>query len=166
MIRTLLAGLGLAVGLILTPAALVRADPALWIAVVVPAAVGDRLDGRALSLIFRRKQLYAGDGGRWQPVNLPADHGLRRRFSQAVLGASPEALEDYWNQQYFQGLLPPHVLGSEEAVLRFVTSTPYAIGYLPACHDAADVRTVLVISPDGGIRDPSEAPACAPNEPG
>ena len=124
----------------------------------------DRLDGRALSLIFRRKQIYAEDGGRWQPVNLPADHALRRQFSRAVLGGSPETLEDYWNQQYFQGLLPPHVLGSEEAVLRFVASTPDAIGYVAACHDGAGLHTVLVIDPDGAVRAPHELPRCPATE--
>jgi hypothetical protein len=164
--RTVLARAGLVLGVMLTPAATLRADPTPWIAVVVPAAVGDRLDGRALSLIFRRRQLYAEDGGRWQPVNLPADHALRRRFSHAVLGASPEALEDYWNQQYFQGLLPPHVLGSEHAVLRFVVATPYAIGYVSACLPQAGLRTVLMIDPDGGERDPRDAPPCAAVAPG
>jgi hypothetical protein len=159
--RGLLASAGLALCLALAPAAAVRSDPAVWMAVVVPATVDDRLDGLTLSLIFRRKLIYSQDGGRWEPVNLPADHALRRQFSRAVLGASPEALEDFWNQQYFQGLLPPHVLGSEEAVMRFVASTPYAIGYVAACHDAAHLRTVLAIDPDGTVREPHDVPPCA-----
>lgn len=163
--QLVLASAALALGLVLAPVGEVRGEAVEWIAVVVPAAVEDPLDRRMLSLIFRRKQLFAVDGTRWQPVNLPADHVLRRHFSRAVLGASPEALEDYWNQQYFQGLLPPHVLGSEQAVLRFVASTPQAIGYVGACRAAAGLRTVLLIDPDGGIRDPREAPSCAAEPP-
>lgn len=163
--RGLLASAVLALGLALGPASGVRADPAPWIAVVVPATLEDRVDGRALALIFRRKQLFAPDGGRWQPVNLPADHPLRRQFSRAVLGATPESLEDFWNQQYFQGLLPPHVLGSEQAVLRFVASTPHAIGYIAACHDDAGLRTVVLIDPEGALREPREAPPCAAESP-
>ena len=144
-----------------------RSDPtAVWIAVVVPATVEDRLDGRALSLIFRRKLIYAHGGGRWQPVNLPADPALRPHFSRAVIGASPEGLEDFWNQQYFQGLLPPHVVGSEEAVLRFVASTPYAIGYVAACHQMTSLRTVLAIDPGGTVREPDDVPPCAAPPPG
>jgi hypothetical protein len=164
--RVLLASAALALGLALGPATSVRGETALWIAVVVPATVDDRFDGRMLALIYRRKQLFAQDGGRWQPVNLPADHPLRRHFSRVVLDATPEGLEDYWNQQYFQGLLPPHVLGSEEAVLRFVASTPRAVGYVAACHDGTGLRTVLLIDPEGGMRDPREAPACALEAPG
>lgn len=153
--------LGLVV--LVVPSMVVRAELVPWIAVVMPEAGADRLDGRMLSLIYRRKQIYTPEGERWLPVNLPVDHPLRRRFSRAVLGISPELLDDYWNEQYFQGVLPPHVLGSEQAVLRFVASTPHAIGYVSACHDGGQrLRTVLVIDPEGIVRAPDEAPACPP----
>ena len=104
-----------------------------WIAVVMPASEPElHPDAETLSLIFKRRKLYAEDGGRLQPVNLPADSSLRRRFSRAILRQSPEAQEEYWNQQYFQGVLPPHVLASEAAVLRFVSETPHSVGYLDA----------------------------------
>lgn len=132
-----------------------------WIAVVVPAGDAvETVNERTVSLIFRRKALYAADGSRVQPVNLPADNPLRRRFSQALLGTSPEGMEDYWNQQYFQGLMPPHVLASEAAVDRFVDATAHAIGYLSACAVGARLRIVLVIDPDQRVLPPTAMPAC------
>lgn len=148
---------------VFTPA-LCAAEP--WIAVVVPAEDAvDPLDETDIGLIFRRKKLYAADGARLQPVNLPADHALRRRFSRALLRQSPEAMEDYWNQQYFQGVLPPHVLASEIAVQRFVGATAHAIGYLPACLMNERLRAVLLIDPDGHVQSASAQPDCGTPKP-
>ncbi len=142
---------------------LAQTDEAAWIAVVVTPESADRFDARELALVFRRKKLFADDGERLTPVNLPADHPLRRRFSRSVLGQSPEALESYWNQQYFQGVLPPHVVESEAAMLRFVQATPHAVGYLHACHGASQLHTILVIDPAGDLHPPQDAPACEGN---
>jgi hypothetical protein len=53
------------------------------IAVVVPAnAQREALEIADLALIFKRKRLLWNGGARIVPVNLPADHPLRRQFSQ------------------------------------------------------------------------------------
>lgn len=103
--------------------------------VIAPAGhAGARLALPELALIFKRKKLFwPGGRGRIQPANLPARDPARRQFSEAVLGARPEALESYWNEQYFQGIRPPHVLASGAAMLRFVAETRNAIGYVDAC---------------------------------
>jgi hypothetical protein len=98
-----------------------------------------------ISLIFKRKQKYWENGIRIQPVNLPTSHPLRRAFSQTILGQSPEALEDYWRERYFHGVLPPYVLASEEAVVLFVSATPGAIGYVSACVPEHGVDVVLMV---------------------
>lgn len=148
-------------------AAAARADdavpPAAPIAVIVPAALGEAaLDADVLAQIYRRKKLLWDDGARVVPVNLPADSPLRRQFSRAVLRQSPEALEDYWNQQYFQGVLPPHVLASEAAVLRFVAETEHAIGYLSACAVDVRVRVLMIIDVQGRIKGPDTPVECPP----
>lgn len=101
--------------------------------------------------IFRRKRQLWDDGSRIVPVNLPATHPLRRLFSQRLFKRSPEDMQDYWNDQYFHGVLPPAVLASEEAVIRFVVSTPGAIGYVSSCTQDKRVVVVAVVpSPDTG----------------
>jgi hypothetical protein len=69
-----------------------------------------------------------------------------------VLHKTPEELEDYWRDLYFNGISPPFVLASEEAMIRFVASTPGAVGYVSQC--VADKRVVVVATIDGG-------PACS-----
>lgn len=118
------------------------------VAVVVAAnAPGANLATLDLALIFRRKKQYIG-ATRAQPVNLPAQHPLRRWFSQQLLHKTPEELEDYWRDMYYNGISPPFVLASEEAVLRFVASTPGAVGYVSPC--AVDRRVTVVLQLEGG----------------
>jgi ABC-type phosphate transport system substrate-binding protein len=119
--------------------------------IAAPGVTDHHLTRESISLIFKRKQKYWEDGTRIQPVNLPTSHPLRRAFSQAILGHPPEALEDYWREMYFHGVLPPHVLASEEAVILFVNSTPGAIGYVSACIPEHGVDVVLLVG---------EVPAC------
>jgi len=115
-------------------------------AVIAANGTVDRLLSReAVSQIFTRKQNHWNSGLRIQPVNLPATHPLRRTFSQAVMGHLPEEMEDYWREMYFHGVLPPHVLASEEAVILFVASSPGAIGYVSTCYPDRRVTVVLVV---------------------
>ena len=121
------------------------------VAVVVAAqAPAASLTLEELAQVYRRRRQFVG-GQRVQPINLPASHGLRRFFSQSVLQQAPEDMEDYWRDMYFNGIFPPFVLASEEAVLRFVSSTPGAIGYVSAC--ALDRRVTVLLMLEGG-------PAC------
>lgn len=136
--------------LALSPAAASAADEPL--AVVVPRVfAGHDLNAQELALIFKRKKLAWDDGTPIQPVNLPSDHPARRHFSQRILKSLPEAQTEYWNAQYFQGVFPPHVLASSEAVLRFVADTPGSIGYVPACKADTRVKVALWIDAGGAV---------------
>lgn len=128
----------------LAPAAPGSSGIAVIVAKDSPETAVDRRD---LALIYRHKKRFWSDGTRVTPVNLPAAEAVRRAFSVAVLGRSPEELDDYWRERYFHGELPPFVAGSPEAVIRFVTSTPGAIGYVPAC--IADGRVSVLMLIDG-----------------
>jgi hypothetical protein len=95
--------------------------------------------------IFLKKTLVNAQGTRWIPLNLNPDHPLRQAFSQTVFKQRPEDMEVYWNDQYFQGISPPYVVNSEEAVLRFIASTHGAIGYILPCHLDARVQVVFKV---------------------
>lgn len=128
------------------------------IAVIAPVQRGPvSFDADDVSLIYKRKKLMWPDGRRIEPVNLPADHPLRRRFTESVLRLTPEAMESYWNEQYYHGIRPPHVLASEAAVLRFVAGTRNAIGYLPYCSMDERVRAVLLVDAEGRVL-PADTP--------
>jgi ABC-type phosphate transport system substrate-binding protein len=147
-------GCSLLIGmLVLEHAVLAQAPPRRGIAVIMAeGSPVSFLSSENLALIFKRKRNFWDNGERIQPVNLPPAHPLRRAFSQQVLGRSPEELDDYWRDMYFHGVLPPFVLASEEAVIRFVATTPGAIGYVSAC--ALDHRVTVVLRLD-------EGPVCA-----
>ena len=108
------------------------------------------LNREELTRIFKsRKRFWEGPplaGLRIQPVNLPASHPLRHAVSMQLFRRSPEEMDDYWQDMYFHGVLPPYVLASEEAVIRFVAITPGAIGYVSHC--VADHRVSIVMHLD------------------
>jgi hypothetical protein len=55
-------------------------------------------------------------------------------------------LATYWNQRYFEaGEFPPATLASQEAVLRFVSKNPNAIGYVTGEETSDSVAVVRVL---------------------
>ncbi len=114
------------------------------IAVVVhDPALAAGLDRASLARIYRRWQRIDTAGRPLVPVNLPADAPLRRAFTQALFRQSPEDMRGFWDERYFQGVSPPTVLASPEAVERFVRRTPGALGYLPDCRTPPDLVVAL-----------------------
>lgn len=108
-------------------------------------AVVQQLAARELGQIFWRKKQYWQTGVRIHPVNLHAEHPLRIAFSKTVLGSPPGEQADYWNGLYFHGTKPPYSLQSEEAVLRYVSTTKGAVGYISICELDDRVKPLLWI---------------------
>jgi ABC-type phosphate transport system substrate-binding protein len=103
------------------------------------------------------KKIFMDDNGRpFVPVNLPPENPLRRSLAETLFNKSAQQLQDYWNQRYFQGVAPPYVLGSQEAVVQFVAKTPGAIGYIAACRLDERVKQVFAISLAPAQRDALE----------
>jgi len=96
--------------------------------------------------IFRRQWLINNQGERWIPVNLVSSHPLRQLFSQALFDQTPEELENYWNIKYFQGIAPPHSVASQRAMLRFISTTPNAIGYIYPCLVSDQVKVIFKLT--------------------
>ena len=93
-------------------------------------------------LYLRRRRVWP-DGSRVIPVNLPADSDARQRFSKRVLGRLPQDLSAYWDRLYFDGIQPPVVLRTSEAVCAYLATEPKAIAYVPS-HDV-DTRACRVL---------------------
>ncbi len=99
---------------------------------------------------LRRRRIWP-DGTPSLPVNLPADHPVRRAFSKRVLGRLPEDLEGHWKRLGFDGIRPPPVLQSSQAVCAYVAVEPTAIGYLPlSAVDSDSCRVLLRLAEDAG----------------
>lgn len=131
------------------------------IAVIVASDFAVKALGRTeLNLIFMRKKLYWPSGKRMRPANLPTQHIVRKQFSQQLLGSLPEAQSEYWNEQYFHGTSPPHVVNSQEAMLRYVAETTGAIGYIDACLVDGRVKAVAWLDTDGSFVDAAPSIYC------
>lgn len=110
-----------------------------------------KLDAGELTLIYLRKKLYSSEGKRIIPINLPSNHVVRKQFSSVILGGLPEAQAEYWNEAYYHGITPPHVVGSEDAAIKFVEITPSAIAYVNACKLNDAVKVIVWLATDGSI---------------
>ena len=118
-------------------------EPAQEVVVIAHGAfAAQSLTPAELALIFRRTETIDARGSALVPVNLPGTHPLRVAFSRALFRLDPADMEAYWNERYFHGVAPPHVVASVEAMLRCVAATEGAIGYVPAC--AVDARVKVV----------------------
>jgi ABC-type phosphate transport system substrate-binding protein len=102
-----------------------------------------KLSLEEVAQIYLRRRRFWDDGAAIVPLNMASDAPLRAQFAERVLNQSQARLADYWNRQYFQGILPPATLASTEAVRRYVASEPNAIGYVPASEVNRSVRVVL-----------------------
>lgn len=130
----------IAVLLLAAPAGATAAD---GLAVIVHRQRTDPLDPDRIVQIYLKQRRFWSDGKRIVPVNREAGSELRALFVRRVLGTSASRLVVYWNRQYFQGVLPPATLASDEAVKRFVARERAAIGYVdPGALDDS-VRVVL-----------------------
>ncbi|WP_296927430.1 hypothetical protein [Thiohalocapsa sp.] len=152
--------------LLLCSAATWAAQSPPHIDVVTGAAPIDlRLDRSQLRDIFLKRVVIDRSGTALVPLNMPPDHPLRAAFSEALLGKTPEALRRFWNERYFQGVSPPYVVRSQEAMLRFVTETPGALGYVVSCRADERVRVVAELPVPQDLAD-AVAALCAASQAG
>ena len=99
-----------------------------------------------LSRIFLKKRATWMNEQEAFPVDQHEQSAVRRTFSARVLNKDVASVKQYWQQQVFSGrAVPPPALESDEAVLEFVRSHPYGIGYVSRSATlGANVRTISV----------------------
>jgi len=106
--------------------------------VVIGHANLGKLDSRTMQRIYTGKVVEV-DGVNIIAVNIESGP-LRERFLHDFLNQSGEKYKAYWTVRRYIGKgLPPRELPSAEEVVRFVQSTPGAIGYI----DEGDVTPGL-----------------------
>ena len=107
------------------------------------------IDKRLIARIYRKQITLDRTGKRLHPINLPASHPLRRALSKILFHHLPVEMANYWNEKYFQGISPPHVVDSQEAMIRFIARTSGAIGYIADCMVDKRVRVLMKIKLPG-----------------
>lgn len=130
--------------LITLVAATSGASPSGFKVVVNPQTAASSLRRADLSAMLLKKTARWSDGTAVVPVDQAATSSVRAKISVQIHGKSAAAVKSYWDQQVFSGrLIPPIEKASDEEVLRFVRTTPGAIGYVS---DAAQVAGVKVVA--------------------
>ena len=114
--------------------------------VIVHADRDVRLTRAEVAQIYLKQRRFWENGDSIVPVNRNSGSEAREAFVRLVFGEAGQRLEVYWNRQYFQGILPPATLASDEAVKRFVASERLAIGYISPGLVDASVKVVLRIA--------------------
>jgi len=97
--------------------------------------------------IYLRRRRQWPNGASPVPINLPVSDSTRVAFSMRILGRRPEQLLSYWDRQYYDGITPPVVLPSADAVCEYVRADRNAIGYMPASEASDACRILLILSP-------------------
>jgi len=117
-----------------------------FVVVVHPDVKGGEISRPILSAIFTRRAPNWEDGVACQPIDQSMSSPLRAAFSEAVLEIPVAGLRRLWQGKISEGIEPPPVKASDQAVLDFVKSTPGAIGYVSAGVPLpASVKTMAVI---------------------
>ena len=142
--------LGTALGLSWAGSGILAADaPAGFRLVVSPNSNVTKLDRAEVARIFLRKQSRWRNGGDAVPVDQSARSPVRAAFSKEVLAVEGlgkiSAVEGYWRQLIFTGRgTPPPVKDGDAEVLRYVASTPGAIGYVSESAELSGVKPVTL----------------------
>lgn len=111
-------------------------------AVIVHPSNAAALDDDQIGKIFLGQTKTFPGGGEATPVDIK-EGALREDFGNKVLKKNPAQLKALWARQIFTGgAKPPKELDSEDAVLKFVASTPGAIGYVDAGKVNGTVKAV------------------------
>ncbi len=121
------------------------------LAVIVNVDREARLTISEIARIYLKQRRFWNDRDPIVPLNRDAGSPARESFVRAVFGAKARQLADYWNQQYFRGVLPPATLASDEAVRRFVASEPRAIGYIVRSAVDDSIRVVLYLQDTNSV---------------
>jgi hypothetical protein len=112
------------------PALPQRTETAVPLAVIVHPTRSVQLSPQDVRRVYLKKRRFWDDGAPVIAINQEPGTVARESFSQHLFGNNSGQLGAYWNQQYFQGILPPITLSSGAAVKRYVAHSRDAIGYV------------------------------------
>lgn len=147
-----LADIHLGLGILLALLSLSASAESIPIAIITHNETNiDSLNIAELKLIYLKKKAYWKTGVPILAINLPGEHALRKKFAKTVMGVLPDEQVNYWNMLYFNGIYPPQIIESQEGVIRLVSSTPGAIGYLHPCAVDKRIKQVFWLYPDGNV---------------
>ncbi|MCZ4313307.1 hypothetical protein O4H66_07810 [Comamonadaceae bacterium G21597-S1] len=98
--------------------------------VVIGHPTVKRLDATIVTRIYTGRVIEV-DGVPITAINAPAGTSVRNRFLQVFLNQDEDKYTAYWTVRRYIGKgAPPREMSRSSDIIRFVTSTPGAIGYI------------------------------------
>lgn len=114
------------------------------VAVIVHPSNNNQLDEATISKIFLGREKSFADGQSVVPLALADGAPASAAFNDAVLKKSSSQLKAYWSKLVFTGKgTPPKEIGSDEEMLKLVSTNPSVIGYVDASKVDASVKVAL-----------------------
>jgi ABC-type phosphate transport system substrate-binding protein len=119
-----------------------RADGDAFVVIANPDTEASTIDRGFLRDAFLKKAT-SWHGVTVRPVDLSSRYAARERFTRDVIKKTPAQLRSYWNQQIFSGKgVPPPEVETAAAVVRYVSATRGAVGYVPAGTDVGSAKVI------------------------
>lgn len=117
------------------------------VVVVNPQSGIERLGEDDVINIFLGRYRRLASGIAAEPVDIVDDSTLRARFYRHLVNKSLPEINAYWARLVFSGKTrPPHMVGSVEEALRFVTSQPGGLAYLERAQVDRRVKIVFELA--------------------
>jgi ABC-type phosphate transport system substrate-binding protein len=114
------------------------------IAVIVPADSHAVYDDLTIEKIFLVQVYTLPDGSKAQPVHQKDGNPIHSDFMLGLLNKAPSFIRSGWSKLTFTGAMKPiKELPDDESVIKFVESTPNAIGYVNASKVKGNVRVIM-----------------------
>jgi hypothetical protein len=105
-----------------------------------------RISRDELRPIFQTKKDTWPDGSAVRPFNMPDSSTVRQGFDTAVLGLDPDRVARYWIDRKIRGgERPPQTTVSSALMIKLVSRTAGAVGYVEEAAPDASVKVVARI---------------------
>jgi TonB family protein len=102
-----------------------------YVVIVNPANPSGGLGSALVSELFLKKKVRWESGETVEPIDLSGEPEVRDAFSRDMHGKTTANIRSYWNQVVFSGrATPPLELATSGAVVEYVRSHQWAIGYV------------------------------------
>ncbi len=109
-----------------------------------PSVTTSTLSKQEIIQIFLGKK-KRWDGGGKVVFAIQEDSQIHKLFLKEYIRKTPSQYANYWKTQIFSGEgKPPKSLGDDAKMIKFVTETPGAVGYVSPGADLNKVKTIIV----------------------
>jgi len=154
MRKSILRGVIVGTALLLSPIPSFAGVPRGIVVVANKAVSATHISREELRLIFQTKKNTWPDGTPAKPFNLPDSDSTRQGFDAAVLGLDPDRAARYWIDRKIRGgERPPQTAPSAAVVIKVISKTAGALGYVEAAAADGSVKIVAKIV-DGEVVAP------------